>query len=427
MGFQYNISNNSNDTKPRTCMLACHMIATIVNLFVNTFLVAYIYDKNASVYDYIFNVSIYNISAYAAMAIFYIPLSYIVDKTNRVGMFRVGLIMRSALVILVIFCGEKIAKLTWLAGIVNGASDATYFASYNVLKQEMVSRKKMSNYSSTTYIISKLIEVVCPIALGALIDVSTFSSVAFIVLIICAAQVGMSFGIKSEKTINSCFNLRSYFKKIKQNNEVFSKLKIIYLICAIYGSSALVTMLINICIMIEYGSSFSLGAITSAISICAIITLLLVNKFSKPGNRSGVYIVCGILVILSSIILLFDFSQITIVVFNLITACTGIIYKVEFDIYRNGVLKEAGLYSEISEHHTVVEVLANISRVIFFAVLLLISLLQSMLAFKIFIIVTAIFLSLILILIMIFENKFIRCPAIRPESIVIETSSEMNK
>ena len=265
MGFQYNISNNSNDTKPRTCMLACHMIATIVNLFVNTFLVAYIYDKNASVYDYIFNVSIYNISAYAAMAIFYIPLSYIVDKTNRVGMFRVGLIMRSALVILVIFCGEKIAKLTWLAGIVNGASDATYFASYNVLKQEMVSRKKMSNYSSTTYIISKLIEVVCPIALGALIDVSTFSSVAFIVLIICAAQVGISFGIKSEKPINSCFNLRSYFKKIKQNNEVFSKLKIIYLICAIYGSSALVTMLINICIMIEYGSSFSLGAITSAI------------------------------------------------------------------------------------------------------------------------------------------------------------------
>ena len=427
MGFEYQLANNHNDTKARTCMLVCHMMATVVNLFVTTFLVAYIYNAEGSVYDYIKNVSIFNISAYASMAILYIPISYIVDKTNRVGVFRVGLALRTALVLLVVFCGEEISKLTLLAGIMNGASDAVYFASYNVIKQEMVSRKKMSSYSTTTYIISKLIEVACPIALGALIDISTYSSVAIVVLAICAIQITVSFGVKAQKPIGSSFSLSSYFKKIKEQPKALSKLKIIYFICAIYGASALITMLINVCIMIEYGSTFSLGAITSAISVGSIFVLLGVNKFTKPGKRPALYIACSVLVISSAVLLFFDFSKVSIVIINAITALTGIIYKVEFDIYRNGILKESGLYSEISEHHTMVEVLANISRIIFFAIMLLVSLVKSMIAFKALILLSTIFLAMVFIALMIFEKKFITKPKIRPEDIVIATSSEMNK
>ena len=283
MAFSYDINSTTIDNKSKNCLLACHMLCGIVNLFVNTFLVAHIYSFNGNTYDYLFNVGIYNIFIYLAMGIFTIPFTKIVDKTNRIGIYRIGLILKGFLVIIIIFFGTHLSNLLILAGVLYGISEALYYSSYNVLKEEMVSRKSINSYASLAFIISKTIEVVCPVLLGFLIDITTYSQTALLAFVICIIQIMCSLGIKSQKPNNSHFDLKEYSNILKTNPIAKNKLKFIYLITFIYGTTNTLTILINVCIMLEYGSSFSLGTITSILALGSVISLLLIKNFTKPN------------------------------------------------------------------------------------------------------------------------------------------------
>ena len=111
----------------------------------------------------------------------------------------------------------------------------------------------------------------------------------------------------------------------------------------------------NICIMLEYGSNFSLGVITSLFSIGSIFVILFMTKFTKPGKRTWLFTICAILPIIASIIFVIKINQFTVVLLNGIVMVTAIVYKVLFDAHRNSNLKEAGLYNQISEHLSIVD------------------------------------------------------------------------
>ena len=211
MAYQYDIATSKKDNKANVCLFSCHTISEIVNLFVSTFLVAYIYNFCTGLADYLFNVAVYNIVTYVFFQIFYLIAAKIVDSTNRVWVYRIALALRTGLVVVAIFCGKNIASMLVLAGFLNGASDGFYFASYNVLKQEMVSRKSMKNFAVIVQVLTKIVEIVVPVVMGALIEVSTYAQVSIYVLIICAVQIGLSFGIKAQKPEGSSFSIKKYF------------------------------------------------------------------------------------------------------------------------------------------------------------------------------------------------------------------------
>ena len=406
MAFNYDVNNAVIDKKASNCLLASHTLISITNLFITTFLVAHIYSFNGNTFDYLFNVGVYNLFLYLGIGLFYIPLAKLVDHTNRIVIYRISLFVKAALVVFFIFFGEDLSKLLILSGLLNGFGSSIYFASYNVLRQEMVSRKAMASYSSYTYIFAKLVDVTCPILLGLLIDVTTFSQTAIVVFAICIIQIIISFGVKAQKPEKSKYNLKNYLKLRKTNPLVKSKTGIMYFICSIYGASLLVTNLINVCIMIEYNSTFSLGILTSVFSVFAIVAIYLINKYTKAGNRTWLFILCSILEFASIIIFVVKICPATIIILNAVISVTSIVYKVIFDTHRNGILKEAGMYSEIAEHQTVVEILASLSRTIFFGVLLLIALTQSIVVFKIFMVMSVLVTSSVLITLCLYENKY---------------------
>ena len=119
-----------------------------------------------------------------------------------------GNLLSAILVIVTIFYGEDLAKILVLAGFFYGLSHGAYYASYNVLKQEMVSRKSISNFTIVLTVLGKVINVVCPILLGLLIDVSTFSMVAIYVLVLSAILLFITFFIKAKRPANSSFRVK---------------------------------------------------------------------------------------------------------------------------------------------------------------------------------------------------------------------------
>ena len=406
MAYQYNINNAKADKRSEKCLFWCHNIFNMTGIFISTFLVAHIYSFAGDVYDYIFKVCSYYFAEYITMLIFYFLIAKLVEKTNRVSIFRISLIIRTCLLVLYVFYGKDIAQILLLAGFIKGFSDACYYSSYNVLKQELVSRKSIGKYSANIYVAAKIIDIICPITLGTLIDISTYSTVAILICVICFIQIGVSMFIKSQKPENSKLDMRGFFKAIKKDPETYKQLKFIYLICILYNAT-IISAVLNICIMIEFESSFSLGLITSVLAIVSVATIFIVRKFTRPTNRMWLFIASAIFLTTASLLLGFFPSKWSVVVYHSAIAVGAIIFKIYFDAYRNGILKEAGLYSEIAEHHTFMETIFSIVRAFCFLLAILVALSQKLFLFNAYLILVSMLYSAAFICLGIYERRYI--------------------
>jgi YQGE family putative transporter len=404
MSYTYDATKSKKDMGSMVSLSICHLIFSIINMFSSTFLVAHIYSLTDNVFDYIKNVGIFQLSTFIVMLISYFIFSYIVDKTNRVWVYRLSSVILSVVVVITIFYGQDIAKIIVLAGILMGLTYGSYYASYNVLKQEMVSRKSMKTFAVTISALSKIVSIVFPVLLGTLIEISTFSMVAIYVFILNVALIIVSFFIKAKKPQGSSFKMIDYIKNLKNNNSVNCKIKAIYKIAMFYGFVNVISSVFQIYIMMQFGSSFSLGLFSSISSVLSIVLLLIINKYSKIGKRGLLFIIPNLLFVSLTFIYTFIPNIVTLLcVYFSLTVCDCVL-AIVFDIERNKNLKEAGLYHDIAEHQFVIEAIFQIIRIICFTLLIFIGVFNSFVAFKIFFIVIVLMYSVSAYLMMKFEK-----------------------
>lgn len=407
MGFTYDIQAAKKDVASGRCLFLCHMLGAVISVFVSTFFVAHIYSLSVNTFDYLKNVAIYYFVVYLTFLLTNYFMCYIVDKTNRVWVFRFSLLLRLAVVLVMIFFGQNLATLLPLAGFMFGFAEGTYYASYNVMKQEMVSRKTMGTFATYGMIVTKVMEIVTPIALGSLMSISSFKESAIFVAIVSAVILIISFFIKSKKPEASNFNLWAYFKKLKEDNIANKKIKNLYVAGIFYGLASTMFPLVNACIMIEVNSTMSLGGIKSLISVGTLVEIFLINKLTKPGKRSFIYAIAIIMPLVGSLIYTVMPSSATIIACNALLAISCVIFQTEYDIYRNGNLKEAGLYSEIAEHQMATEAIFAIGRIIGFVSLFIVSLTKSLIAFHIVFVLLSLSYSAVLYMLARYERKFL--------------------
>ena len=406
MSYNYDISTSKKDGHANRGLAVCHTFATVIDLFVSTFLIAHLYSFSNGVYNYCFKAGLFQLIGYACMLVTYFLFSFWVAKTNRIWLYRLAIVMRSTVVIFSVFFGKQIAKYIWLAGMLDGCSKGMYWSSYNVLKQEMVSRTTIKGFSVFTYILTKCASVVFPVTIGALIEVSTFSQVSIYVLIICAIQLAVSFAVRAHKPENSDFNIPDYLKRLKQNPPMWDKIKDVYKLSMLYGTTSVLRIMMSVCIMIQSGSNLSLGAITSVVAISVITTTILFSKLTKEGKRSWLFIIMSILPIVGSLAFIIWPGLATVILFNFCEGISGVFYIVPFDIIRNRDLKEAGLYQDIAEHQAIVEILLCFVRVITYTFVVLLSFAGSKTVFYVILVLSALSYSVNIIATMFYERKY---------------------
>lgn len=424
MAFTYDINNPKKDKVSSACLLTTHTISEIINLFLSTFLVGYVYSLSSNVSNYIFNVGVYYVSMYAVSIITHLIVAPIVSRTNRVWVYRVGVFLRAGLVVLCVFCGKNLASLLVLAGVLSGMSESIYYSAYNTMKQEMVSRRSVKKYVVLSMILQKFVYIVVPLGLGALLDISTFSQVAIYIAVIAAIQLGISFGIRSQRPEGSNFSFKRYFNKLKQNPELAKKMKLLYLGAIPFGLSTVVGVLLNISIMLQFESNFSLGWLTCVFSVASAIFLVILNRFTKAGKRTWLLCIIGSFPIIGSVLFAILPNMATIIVYNLLNAISNITYKSIYDVYRTGNLKEAGFYSEIQEHQTFSEIIFSVFRTVSFGVLLLLGFSQNLVLFKVFFCLASCFYLATIIILIIYERKFVKTQASEPSTPVKQTDIE---
>ena len=285
------------------------------------------------------------------------------------------------------FLKEKIvtyfAPLGFFYGIVQGL---IWVAAHTLVNEH--TQNNTNKFISFKSIISKILKVFFPIVFGVSIELTSFSYVSKIVILLSITQFIFSLFIEDKaKTYNKKYNLKEYINLVKNND----KFKTVYKLCICDGIvNYLLETLIVILTVMTFKTTISLGVITTITAICSILSVYIFQYKLKSNWK--ILKICNIMMVSSVLLLLTNISKPTIIIYNVCTAIFLVILSNTGDTKRYEIVSENEIVVKdyIVEHQVVCEVILNMTRIIAYILLFIISLFNNIILFKILLLLVTI-------------------------------------
>ncbi len=360
------------------------LINNVLYMFVNTFMVAYFITLTN--YDYK-QISIYYALSFIAILLTFLTFGRIIKNKNQVWVFRSGIIAYCLYILMLAFLKEKIvtyfAPLGFFYGIVQGL---IWVAAHTLVNEH--TQNNTNKFISFKSIISKILKIFFPIVFGVSIELTSFSYVAKIVILLSITQFIFSLFIEDKaKTYDKKYNLKEYINLVKNND----KFKTVYKLCICDGIvNYLLETLIVILTVMTFKTTISLGVITTITAICSILSVYIFQYKLKSNWK--ILKICNIMMVSSVLLLLINISKPTIIIYNVCTAIFLVILSNTGDTKRYEIVSENEIVVKdyIVEHQVVCEVILNITRIIAYILLFIISLFNNIILFKILLLLVTI-------------------------------------
>ncbi len=360
------------------------LINNVLYMFVNTFMVAYFITLTN--YDYK-QISIYYALSFIAILLTFLTFGRIIKNKNQVWVFRSGIIAYCLYILMLAFLKEKIvtyfAPLGFFYGIVQGL---IWVAAHTLVNEH--TQNNTNKFISFKSIISKILKIFFPIVFGVSIELTSFSYVSKIVILLSITQFIFSLFIEDKaKTYNKKYNLKEYINLVKNND----KFKTVYKLCICDGIvNYLLETLIVILTVMTFKTTISLGVITTITAICSILSVYIFQYKLKSNWK--ILKICNIMMVSSVLLLLTNISKPTIIIYNVCTAIFLVILSNTGDTKRYEIVSENEIVVKdyIVEHQVVCEVILNMTRIIAYILLFIISLFNNIILFKILLLLVTI-------------------------------------
>ena len=371
-------------TKSAIGIMGSLLINNVLYMFVNTFMVAYFITLTN--YDYK-QISIYYVLSFIAILLTFLTFGRIIKNKNQVWVFRSGIIAYCLYILMLAFLKEKIvtyfAPLGFFYGIVQGL---IWVAAHTLVNEH--TQNNTNKFISFKSIISKILKIFFPIVFGVSIELTSFSYVAKIVILLSITQFIFSLFIEDKaKTYDKKYNLKEYINLVKNND----KFKTVYKLCICDGIvNYLLETLIVILTVMTFKTTISLGVITTITAICSILSVYIFQYKLKSNWK--ILKICNIMMISSVLLLLINISKPTIIIYNVCTAIFLVILSNTGDTKRYEIVSENEIVVKdyIVEHQVVCEAILNITRIIAYILLFVISLFNNIVLFKILLLLVTI-------------------------------------
>ena len=371
-------------TKSAIGIMGSLLINNVLYMFVNTFMVAYFITLTN--YDYK-QISIYYVLSFIAILLTFLTFGRIIKNKNQVWVFRSGIIAYCLYILILAFLKEKIvtyfAPLGFFYGIVQGL---IWVAAHTLVNEH--TQNNTNKFISFKSIISKILKIFFPIVFGVSIELTSFSYVAKIVILLSITQFIFSLFIEDKaKTYDKKYNLKEYINLVKNND----KFKTVYKLCICDGIvNYLLETLIVILTVMTFKTTISLGVITTITAICSILSVYIFQYKLKSNWK--ILKICNIMMISSVLLLLINISKPTIIIYNICTAIFLVILSNTGDTKRYEIVSENEIVVKdyIVEHQVVCEAILNITRIIAYILLFIISLFNNIILFKILLLLVTI-------------------------------------
>lgn len=381
------LNNFSNNIKKKSIigLMGVLLINNILYMFINTFMIAYFFTLTN--YDYKI-ISLFYIMSFVFIAISSLILGPIIKSKMQVPIFRLGIILYCIYVLLIALLKENILNYYIWLGIFYGIVQGVLWSAGHILVNEYAN--DISNkFVSIKSMISDILKIIFPFIFGTSIELTSFSNVAKMVLILSVTQFSFSLLIKEKNIKKTKYNLRNFIEYLKEIKSI--KMKFFYKIMFYEGIvNYLLKTLITIMIVMTFKTNISLGILTTIFSFCSIASVFIFQKKLKNNNK--ILTISTIMIILSVTLLLFKIDKTTVIIYNLINSVFLILLINNAEEKRYSIINNDKLIFQnyLAEHQVVSEISLNISRIIGYIILFMISYFNNIIYFKILLVLVTI-------------------------------------
>lgn len=376
--------------KSAKLLIVSDLFYSLTSVFSDTFLVAYFLNiTNGN----ITTISIYYIIVFTLLSIGIILLGIVIKryKSKAKVIMCSGMVVRALFILSIVILSDKIASnFVWTA-IFYAIGESLYWCAHELIYIDVTNNDNRKNYMSIKKIMGKIIRIVSPIILGTSIELYSFTKIAIYVFGLTIIQIIIALFIKTniKNSNENKYSLKKLFKYIKQNKlkkvSIYNKAAIAYGIV----ESSISTLIVIITIM-TFRTNFNLGVLTTIFNICAMISLIMYNKFYNKNTAKFILGLCATVVVIGVLGLLIDINKTTLIIYNLCYIISFCIFDAVYNTRKGDLVKECNLEKYREEYIGYTAIGISIGRVIGYLLMLVVSFSTNILFFKILLaIVTA--------------------------------------
>ena len=372
-------------SKNTNLLLVINTIRKIIDIFLGPFLTAYLFKVAV---ENIKIISMYNILSYIAISVVALIIGRILKNKYQMQIFRIGMISKFIQLAILIILGDNVVNYIWILAIVAGFSMETWSFPLNLFSSKPVSNDEKKDFIVYKTILNNLVKVLIPFLLGSIISIKSFETTTIIIFILSFIQILLSFKMKFKIQNNKESKKLDIIKEVNhiKNNIKLQRFYMMKFFKGMAYEGALDTA-VTLLIIMSFNSDFSLGVITSIISLLAMLSSYAYKKIKNPEKMRLLIIVSYVIILISSIVLVFITNRYTIVGYNLIFA-----FFLQFIMVSEEVQTLKFTNSDVIndqnrvETYVLLEMFLNIGRIISYILLFVVGIYNNLYLLEILII-----------------------------------------
>ena len=315
-------------------------ISVFLNLFFNIYVLKIVDDLGLIIK--------YNLVGIIFEFIFVVIIMKIINSKNAKYIYNSSFLLLIILIGILMLTKENICNYVYIFRILLALERTAYSGPYELMIIGSNSNKSMSSFLANLNILSSIATILTPVFSGYIIQEFSYMMLFVLLLIEAFIIIYISTKITKIQIEDKPVDLKGFLNKTKK----YEKMKNIYR-CMFFrriSSQGAITDLLPIVMFLRVGSELSVGAYNSLLAIISVIALQILKYTNKKEIPKKFYTPFGIIIFISSIILVYKTNFITFIIYYILMNSLGTIIESESCSAVYEVIKDKDLNSYRREH-----------------------------------------------------------------------------
>lgn len=269
----------------------------------------------------------YNLVGIIFDGILSIIISSKLNNKNIKTIYNSSFIQLIICITLLITLKQNICSYLYIFRILYSFAKVCYYVPYEMIIMDSNNHKTMNNFLANVNILDYLATILTPFFSGFIIENFSYNILFFILSIEAILIIIISSTIKNFSIDEKKINLKLYWDNAKKYPHLFDIYK-----CMFFRRISLqgaITDLLPLLLFLKIGSELSVGSYNSIFAIISIVSLSILKKVNKKNIQKRFYIPFATIIFISSILLIFDTSFTTLLIYYILIYSLGSIIESE--------------------------------------------------------------------------------------------------
>lgn len=347
------------EQKNRKYIAIISFLRKFIKVFFSLFFNIYILKIVNNDLSFIIKYSLFGVVA--NLIIGYIILRLINSKNASI-IYKSSFPLLILTIALLLIFKEEIVKYIFIIKLIESTAEMCYSIPYELIIIGSNNNKTMSSFVANVNILSGVATILTPIFSGFIIQKFSYYMLFIILIIEALIIIGVSFKIKDCTVSDKKLEIKKFFNITRNKKYIQDIYK-----CMFYrriSSQGAMTELLPIILFLRLGTEMDLGTYNSIFAIISILSLQVLKIINNKNIKKGFYPYLAILIFVSSLLVVYNASFLTLLIYYILMNSLGTIIESESCSIVYAAIKTDNLVDYKKEHILIYNIYMTIGQII---------------------------------------------------------------